>query len=447
MSQQNTDLTTTTMEPTAHPSETQSKPQAELHPEPLFETHAEPSNVDNAATADPTASLPIKSQSIKERPINKRNRQQTFDTRSLIVPGSRKDNHKLKEQLIDAINLQTQVNVMLNTEITRHKPDHDRLKLIQADLAATRNQIHAQYEHYRQESNGAEKPITQLIDKFTHDITVINDLADDAINQLSAKTKNSARSSQKSMSHRSSYRSSQSSKSKSSNRTSSSEIYRRKQLEAQAKAAELEAQLHAEQSANKIDQELAKLEGAKKTVQIQAQLAAEQRKAAIFGQAHVDEERQGSGLMLPAMPPAMPLIETEPQISQPNVELPLELSKAVSSTPIVNKTQPKTTNPNAIYANEVAADISGANDQDIPVYDIPDDDSDAELELPPPVANPETRSEPVITPIRITPCNHSTDNSIHDLSRITNGLAEAISSAFNMNRLPHQNHLYSMVTL
>lgn len=293
-------------------------------------------------------------------------------------------------------------------------------------------QIHAQYENYRRANNGAEKQITTMVDQLTHDINVIHDLTEKAINSLTArpKTQHSTRVSQKSRSqrsHKSSHRSSyilgsNMSRSSASNRTSSSEIYRRKQLEAQAKAVELQAQLQAAGSASEIDIEMARLENKKKTLQIQSEIIAEQRKAAIFGQAYA-EELQDSGLLLRTMHQP----KGEPGIPYMNHDT---MNKPVPVKPVDkpdNHIMNQTTKTKHTSIENFDSDIDSS------------DDSDVELDHSPSAINAEKRSETVITPINTAPCNHSHENnsnSDNDISHIVTGLAEAISSAFNMSRLP-----------
>ena len=405
------------------------------------------------AAANLVAAKPRKARSVTDKTTK-----YDLDTLSLSnerEKSSRLKGQKAKQNLIDAIQLQGEVNGMLNTEIKNQTPSFERLQLIKKDLAASLKHIHNLYSEFRDISGGLDKSLTQLVDKLTHDNNLLNELVDQAISDMSVRPKSTNEiavirnvdclGSEKSHSV-----------SKTSSCASSASVLRLKQSEAAAKAAELEAQLQAEVEAKKIDVELSKLQSAKKAVQLKSQIAAEKRKAAIFAQALIEEENDASGLMLRmtrhemtqktpqnqavhAIPPKKTIESASlPQANRNQVTdnneatgekevnssqaiaLPVQTNNAQQGNGLINlkNSQPDLHNDNN--------SVTSSEDE------ISDHNSDTGLGLSPNVNSYNMHTGPI----------HSGANSVtpqskgSDISHITNGLAEAISSAFSMNRLP-----------
>lgn len=328
------------------------------------------------------------------------------NTNSLTAENKLDQNSHLKRELAAKIHEQGQVQAMLVTEINSKTISLDRLQQIKSELETNVQIIHGLYDRIR--VSVADKDVSQLVDKLTHD----NRLLADSINQLMNEMTVRPRDLRSIRSGSRSYKSAFSGSSQSSARSSGSSILRMRAAEAAARAAEMKAKLITEKQTGAIERQMVELECAKREAQLQGELAAEQQKVAIFQQALNEEEHIGSGLLLPAQSTGSgPMLTNNQSPVDDKTPIPYQL-------PIIDP--PDTSS----HTNKNPRNVDRVLDA-VMFHDTPD-----EAELRNPMIQVETN-----TPV--SPPQLPKDNqSLSDVSHITHGLAEAVATAINMSRLP-----------
>lgn len=294
--------------------------------------------------------------------------------------------------------MQAQLNQMLNEEISNQNPTFDRLKRIKQELTVSLTQIHNMHDSFRALSNGSDTTTTAHVDQLTRDIDMLCDHTESALNHLSARPKSlsgkSARNSGSSLSSKSSRFCSIASSAHSSSVRShgSSSLLQIKKSEAAARLIELQTKLAANTKTMAIEKQMAELRQQMTTVELESQIEAEKQKAAIYSQAMLDEECSNSGLML-----------------QP--------------TQIINHAA----SPVQVQTDPLPIAVEQVED---PLSD------DGISELPLPIPNSTKHSDLLGSLKWITPPKPTSLSSDPYPPQATNDLAEAITTAFNMNRLP-----------
>ena len=359
----------------------------------------------------------IETQSLRGHHINM---QPDLDTLSLTSKPRRsvriRDNmlkQKLLVKLNTAIDMQGEVNFMLTKELKKSNPSFDRLQCIRSDLAANLKHIHSLHDEYKL-SVVPNKDTSQRVDRITHDNLHISQQVDQMISDMSVRSKRAQ--SVHSMHSKESLKRSSSRGSRFSDKSSSSVILRLRASEAAAKAAELEAQLLTEKQTRQIEQQLSKLESTKRELKLQGELEAEKRKAAIFQQAMIEEEQLESGLLL-----------------RPNSN-PARATHTLSDIPDERAPQPSELEA-CIHANQQRLESKSRVHFATTHLQMSELDSDDDLELPPTVGTPQVKPSEFASPV-VSALSSSQHSAANNASSVTNGLAEAISSAFNMARLP-----------
>ncbi|XP_067939853.1 uncharacterized protein [Watersipora subatra] len=242
-------------------------------------------------------------------------------------------NQKAKQNLLDSIKIQCDVNTLLLVEIKNQNPDLKRLQTIKTDLETSNKIIHALYNQFRKTLDEPDKVINQAIGKLTHDIQLLMEMVIQKMDSMTTKQKKA-----KSM---------LSDKTKVSSvatsvRSSTSSKLRYMQTQAAAAAAEIEAKLKASKVhvQEEIEAQLAKLNSAKKSAELQGQLHAETRKAAVYAQAIAEEEQNNSGLLMSSglndNAKAFPNTQNSNSLNSP----PKDQTKCTTTTQDQNNTQP-----------------------------------------------------------------------------------------------------------
>ena len=271
----------------------------------------------------------------------------------------------IKQQILDAINMQAQINTSLHKQINRDDISFARYTEIKVELNASKRHVHQLYNEYRVLSGEPDKAVTQQIDKLTHDNDELCSQIDQIVSGRSVRSKTL-----KALSHKSRSSAGRSQHSSSTSCSTTSSILRQKQSEANAKLAELEMQLQASNKTQAIQEQLTKLENAKKTIELESQIEAEKRKAVIYSQALAVEECEGSGLLLttnahsePDVPantmklttssvPSKPPVITKPQREKARHQSAIQISHAVDSDSEDDNIEPEINMPIAQTVNQ-----------------------------------------------------------------------------------------------
>lgn len=337
---------------------------------------------------------------------------------------ARLKDQKHKNHLIDAISIQSETNTMIERELKYHSPQLTRCQQIRTELKASLRHIHDLYDKFRVSLSGEnDKQITTMIDKLTHDNKHLCELAKQAM-CLPSISHESSTSHKPSTSHKSAASHRSSNKSAVSIRSSSSGKSQLRLMQAQsaARAAELEAQLHAESETSKIEAQLAQLESAKRAAQLKGQIEAEKVKSAIFAQALSDEQDDRSELLLPT--------SKANQLYQQSQLIHDHSTSASQHEPLTACATHNNNTNNLSHNIDQAICIDDDNDDD-ECISLAESFQDSEISI-----DRETVNEPLNNTMK--PHEHAIVYTHNDkpIKQITNDLAEAITTAFNMNRLP-----------
>ena len=397
-----------------------------------------------------------------------RSRKAEFETSSVK---SRRCSARLREKnsrqalvskLSDAIDLQTKVNSMVVKELNS-KPKYERLQEINHELRISTNSVHSLHNDLKLVERKPEKTMIQKIDRFTHDINVVLEMVESAMSELCVRKKVKAPSvlSQTSgMSHQSRHLSS--SHSSQGTRSSNAAQLRMKANDAAARIAEMETQLQTKLKLQQVEREFAELEREKKNkleeINLHGEIEAERRKADVFMRALEEEEYQESGFMLPnhSKSRLMTIFDgntngsgqqhnEDKSYAKTSTEIGANINKPFQPTAnqTTNQTAEKTHMQSSVGQRKVSLTRKSDDpDKDIdPQQELYETESEEEFNTSSYGDNTQTapRQNSVIRPHVAQPVvrpSNSPQTSILETSQLTNGIAEAISSAITMSRLP-----------
>lgn len=336
---------------------------------------------------------------------------------------------RLTTQLVEAIELQRQINGALAKEL-QTKVQYERLADIKADLAASLKHIQSLHNELKQGDTNPDKNLVTRIDRLTHDNQHITKQVEQIMSDMSVRERNTLRQNRAlsvQSGHVLSQKSSYYSSSVSSKRSSNSALLRMKASEAAAVIAEKEVQLETDQKVQQVEQELLELNRQKrsrvKELQIQGEIEAERRKMEVFERALAEEEMmEDTGFLLP---PDSEERRISPQEKDRDQTRPAVLRNTFDRVP--RETSFPLSKNSANDVVNLIADKELDQDSEAGVARLPPQLADAEVKRSQPT-EPLTTANELYSP--------STCSQADGLGQSASVLADAISSALNMSRLP-----------
>lgn len=395
-------------------------------------------------------SVSVKSQSVY-------NVEQFDDCRRSLRLQDCRSKQQLKSKLKESISMQTEVNCMIFREL-KSKPKQDRLKLIRADLADSLKYIHSLHDELKQVDKKHDNDVKVSIDRLSHDIQHIAATVNQQLKDLSSDHQLSEQN-EELISMKSPSSATSRTPSNSSARSDNSAILRLKMSEAAAKVAEKESQLITERQVQQVEQELAELERKKRNrleeLRLQGEIEAEKRKAVIFQKAMEMEEQQESGLLLSSHNGPLPSlfheltgIEVEPT---PLPDMTTSLRERDPRMQDEKGLRRTSSIQRKMSTNGVKSPISVADNlvnNTTTAGELVDEESEADFELQPPEETPQSLTRQLTSKestlpfarksLEASPTNPTVHSSPQpSIGSVSNReLAEAITSAVNISRLP-----------